>query len=492
MARSRRPIASRLVLLGLATLVLCGVTILWQVEPHDEGLMLAWAGRLANGQAPYRDFWCNYPPGQPLLLAGLVKLFGPSLLAWRVLRLGVDVAVALLAYGLVRRRAGEGWALAGWLAAAGAMAFPAGPGPNATALALGLGAIAVAPRRALVAGGLAGLACFFRVEIGVACAIGAIIEAEAARARVAAGALAVAVATLGPFVAVLGGDMLPQTVGFADEQRLQRLPFPLTPHVGLDPNKLLEFWMPLILVLGCAAWLLLGRRRWALAPLGLVGVGYLIARADVYHLVPLSVALAVLLACAAGARRGIARAALAVLLALIAIHGVERQAGRIIHRPALAAVPGGAGDGVRTEAFDASALRALVPYVRARIPPGHPVFVANPRFDLVHAGDPLLNVILERPNPTRYDVMQPGIVTTAKVQREMIGELSHTQLVVVWHDPRATLREDNPAGRSSGVNLLGDYIRTAFRPAARFGVYEVRLRGSRSRSARRARSARSP
>jgi hypothetical protein len=476
MARVAQPGAGRLAPLGLATLVLCGVTILWQVEPHDEGLMLAWAGRIAGGQAPYRDFWCNYAPGQPLLLAGLVKLFGPSLLAWRVLRLLVDVVVALLAYVLVRRRASEGWALLGWLATAGAMAFPAGPGPNATALALGLGAIALAPRRALLAGALAGLACFFRVEIGVACAIGAVLESDAARARVAAAAVAVAVATLGPFVVLLGGFMLPQTVGFVDEQRLQRLPFPLTPHVGLDPNKLLEFWMPLILVAGCAAWLALGRRRWALAPLALVGLAYLLARADVYHLVPLSVALAILLACAAATRGGVARLVLGVLLALIAIHGVERQAGRIVHKPALAAVPGGVGDGVRTEVADAQALRALVPYVRSRIPAGEPVFVANPRFDLVHAGNPLLNVILERPNPTRYDVMQPGIVTTAKVQREMIRELAHTRLVVVWHDPRATLREDNPAGRSSGVNLLGDYIRTAFRPAVRFGVYEVRRR----------------
>jgi hypothetical protein len=299
----------RWALLAFATLVLCGVTILWQVEPHDEGLMLAWAGRIASGQAPYRDFWCNYAPGQPLLLAGLVKLFGPSLLAWRVLRLVVDVAVALLAYVLIRRRAGEGWALAGWLATAGAMAFPAGPGPNATALALGLGAIALAPRRALIAGALAGLACFFRVEIGVACAIGAIIEAPLVRARVAGAALAVAVATLGPFVALLGGDMLPQTVGFVDEQRLQRLPFPLRPHVGFDPNKLLEFWMPLILVAGCAAWVLLSRRRWAFVPLALVGLAYLLARTDVYHLVPLSVALAVLLACAAAAARGARRAA---------------------------------------------------------------------------------------------------------------------------------------------------------------------------------------
>lgn len=466
----------RLLWLGAATLLLCGCTMLWQVSPHDEGLMLAWGGRIADGQAPYRDFWCNYAPGQPLLLAGLVKLFGPSLLSWRVLRLAVDVIVALLAYVLARRHASEGWALAGWLAAAGAMAFPTGPGPNPTALALGLGAVALAPRRAAGAGALAGAACFFRPEIGVACVAGAMLEAGSRRVRVAAAAAVVAAAALGPFVIALGGDMLPQTVGFVDEQRLQRLPFPFVPHVGFDPNKLLEFWMPLILAIGCAAWLAFGRRRWALAPLALVGLGYLLARADEFHLVPLSVALAVMLAVAAAGRAGAARVLLGGLLALIAAHGVERQIGRIAHLPALAAVPGGAGDGVRTELGDAHALRALVPFVRSRVAPGDPVFVANPRFDLVHAGDPLLNVVLERPNPTRYDVMQPGVVTTARVQREMVGELRTTRLVVVWHDTRATLREDNPAGRSSGVHILDAYLRSAFRPVARFGVYEVRLR----------------
>jgi hypothetical protein len=465
----------RLLWLGAATVVLCGVTMLWEVSPHDEGLMLAWAGRIADGQAIYRDFWANYAPGQPFLLAGLIKLFGPSLLTWRILRLAIDVAVALLAYVLVRRRATEGWALVGWLAAAGAMAFPIGPGPNATALALGLGAIALAPRNAIGAGALAGLACFFRPEIGVACAAGAMIDSDS-RLRIALSAFVVAAVSLVPFLIASGGDMLDQTVGFVDEQRLQRLPFPFVPHVGLDPNKLLEFWMPLILVLGCVAWLVCGRRRWALAPLAFVGLGYLLARADEFHLVPLSVALAVMLACSASARTGAARIVLGVLLALIAAHGVERQIGRIVHKPALAAVPGGVGDGVRTDAADARALRSLVPYVRARVARGGPVFVANPRFDLVHAGNPLLNVILDRQNPTRYDVMQPGVVTTAKVQREMVRELAGTNLVVVWHDPRATLREDNGAGRSSGVHILDDYLRTRFRPAARFGVYEVKTR----------------
>ena len=53
-------------------------------------------------------------PGQPVLLAGLVKLFGPSLMWWRVLRVVLDAVVALEAFVLVRRSAGLGWALAAW------------------------------------------------------------------------------------------------------------------------------------------------------------------------------------------------------------------------------------------------------------------------------------------------------------------------------------------------------------------------------------------
>src|SRR5207244_11661789 len=127
------------------------------------------------------------------------------------------------------------------------------------------------------------------------------------------------------------------------------------------------------------------------APLAFVGLGYRLARADAFHLVPLSVALAVMLACSAAARTGAARVVLGALVALVAAHGIERQIGRIVHKPALAAVPGGVGDGVRTETADARALRSLIPFVRSRVGRGAPVFVANPRFDLVHAGDPLLN-----------------------------------------------------------------------------------------------------
>jgi hypothetical protein len=194
--------------------------------------------------------------------------------------------------------------------------------------------------------------------------------------------------------------------------------------------------------------------------------------------------LAVILASAAcAARHGVLRAVLTVALALIVIAGLERRIGQALHPPAAAAVPGPAGSGVQTTPADARALRRLIATVRRLTRPGQPIFVANPRFDLVRVGDPLLYIILDRPNPTRYDVMQPGLVTTASVQREIIGSLrrSRTRLVVRWLDPTASAREHDGAGRSSGVHLLDRYLATHFRRYATYGYYEVLTpRGSRT------------
>ena len=443
--------------------------------------MLAWGQRIAGGQWPYRDFWANYTPGQPLVVALLVKLFGPSLLWWRIVRVAVDATVALLAFLYVRRRAGLAWALGAWVAAAGAMAWPSGPGPNPPALALGLGALVVAERAPLAGGALAGLAVVFRPEVGVAAAIGAACETgRAGAARVVAAAIAVAVVAIAPFAVVAGGAMADQVVGFASLQHLQRLPFPLRYHGGADPNKLLEFYFPAILVAAgalWAGWAIVRRSGFVLAPLVVVGVAYLLARTDEFHLVPLSVVLAVALAIAAAReRRAAVQVALGIALALVAVHGLERRAGQALHPPALAAIPAPAADGVRTAPADAAALRALIPYVHARAPRGAPVLVAPPRYDRVRVGDPLLGVLLDRPNPTRYDVVQPGVVTTAKVQREMARDLRGTPVVVRWESPLAREVEDNGSGRSSGVFVLDRAIARGYRRVARFGAYVVLVR----------------
>jgi hypothetical protein len=489
---------------------LAGFTIRQGISPHDEGLMLQAGARIVAGQWPYRDFWLNYPPGQPLVLAGCQELFGASLLTWRVVVTATDAIVALLAYRLARRRASEGYALGAWLAVAGAMAYPSLPGPNPPALALAFGALLASRRRPGLAGLLAGLTCLFRLEIGVAATLGVLLEApRGARVRAAAAAILCALVTLGPFFVAAPGAMLHDTIGFYAIQNLQRLPLPLDFDGPLRPSKLIEFYIPLILVVSLVLWALAmavaaslssrsrsapasaalpggiaarARSRvpdpgaWSLAPLALVGLAYLLGRTDEFHLVPLAALLPVMLAWAATSTRpSWLRGGLLLALALIAVHGVERRAGQLLHPPALAAVPGPAGDGVQTAPADARSLASLEGEIAALTRPPEPIFVANPRFDLVHAGDPLLYVILGHPNPTRYDVMQPGVVTTASVQRQIIASLqrSRCRVVIRWLDPRASLREPNGAGRSSGVHILDRYLTSHFRPIARFGVYQV-------------------
>jgi hypothetical protein len=289
------------------------------------------------------------------------------------------------------------------------------------------------------------------------------------------------------------GAFWDQTIGFAlDEQRLQRLPLPGAWDGGFEPNKILEFYTPYLLLAGAALWLAvalvrrLPLRLWAPAPLAAAGVVYLLARADVYHLVPLAAVLPVLLATAAAAEQRAARAgatavgvALIAVMALIALQGLDRKRIQLLDPPPQATIDIDVADGVKAPTAEAHALTDLSRYVRARVPAGDPIFVANPRFDLVRVGNPLVYVLVGRPNPTRYDVMQPGVVTTAPVQREIVRDLerSRPRVVIRWLSPLADQAEDNGAGRSSGVHVLDRYLARAYVPERRFGDYLVlRLR----------------
>ena len=455
------------------------------------------AARISEGQLPYRDFYANYGPGQYFLVGGLDVLFGPSLLSWRIVRVALDATVAVLAYALTRRDAPEPLALAAWLAVAAVMAFPSIPHPNPAAVALGLGALLLAGRSPGGAGALAGLATVFRFDLGLGAALGAVLAAWAAggrgaAVRAAAGAAVVAALLLVPFVVAAPRPFWEQTLGFAlGEQGLQRLPLPGAWEGGFEPNNLLQFYTPYVLLAGMALWVVVAVLRraplslWSPVPLAAAGVAYLLARADVFHLVPLAAVLPILLGTAAARERGAGRAPFAAVLVavldLIALQGLDRKRIALLDSPPLAAIDVDVADGVRAPADEARALGALVRYVQARVPAGGPLFVANPRHDLVRVGNPLVYVLAKRPNPTRYDVMQPGVVTTSPVQREIMRDLENSQLglVVRWLSPVADQPEPNGAGRSSGVMILDRYLANRYREVRRFGDYAVLARSDR-------------
>ena len=282
---------TRILLLFAGAALISGVTMLEGIQPNDEGLMLQAAARIADGQVPYRDFWWFYPPGQPYLLAGLWELFGPSLLPWRVLRVLCDAGVAVLVWALARRAgASQRLALAAWLVAALAMAYPSGPHPFPPTLAMCLGALLLMERRPALAGALAGLAAFWRIEFAAYLALGILVayalrpggrERVRARARPAvlfAGAAAAVAAVLYvPVVAAAGlSDSFDLLVRYPVED-FARLPVaavstrlrrPAQHRLGRRlPRRLGGAAAPLLPPAGAGAWA--GRRRssrwdWAL------------------------------------------------------------------------------------------------------------------------------------------------------------------------------------------------------------------------------------
>jgi hypothetical protein len=491
-----------------AGIVLSGLTALRGIQPNDEGLMLQMAARIADqGQVPYRDFWLFYPPGQPLLLAGLWELFGPTLVSWRVVRVLLDALVAVLAWSLAGRLgAGPRWALAAWLAALLAMAYPSGPHPSPACLALALGALLTADRRPGVAGALAAGAGFFRLEFA-AYLLAGLLLAEAVRrdrrgaARLAGAAAATGLVLFAPVVALAGLRPVWESLvefplsGFSS---FQRLPFPLDYDGPLNlaspggflrdsAEPLLLFYLPLVLMIGLAASLAalaLSRRRRDETPLlvatavfSLGTAHYLLARTDLFHTGPLAVMVAVLAAAAAAAAAGPRLPVLGVLaagaLAFLVLEGADRRwlelrAGTVPLRAEVA-------DGVRIRPQERAALEATLADLRRRVPPGEATYVATLRADRVTQGYPLLYILAGRRNPTRYDIQQPGIVTSAPVQREIVADLQRARppAVVRFTSPATAAAEPNRSGRSSGVRILDDYLARAYAPVARHGDFLV-------------------
>lgn len=512
----RGPIIGALLL--AAGLAVCSLTALRGIQPNDEGLMLQAAARIASGEVPYRDFWWYYPPGQPYLLAGLWDLAGPSLLEWRVVRVAANSVVALLAWMLAGRRSGPAVALMAWAAALLAMAYPSGPHPFPLALAFALGALLLFERHPGWAGILVGLCAAWRIEFAAYLGLGILVALAVApdsgmrrRAipRLLGASLLAALLLYLPVVAQAGvgvsWDLLVRypLTEFSD---YQTLPFPIAYEGPLNTSSiggflsdsaenLLAWWLPLVAVLGFAGSVaaLAGSFRrstdWTVLAAAIFGLGmahYLFVRADIFHTAPLVVIDAVLAAWAisawreadpAGPARRIVVGAGALLaagsLAYAIVEGIDRQ--WLLLRAPVVKVEAPPADGVRAEPGLARPLSAAVARARRLSRPGEPIYVMGRRADITTAGAPLFYVLAGRPNPTRYDIAAPGVVTSAPVQREIIADLRARRppVIVRWDSPRTAAPEPNRSGRSSGIRILDDYVAAEYRRAARYGQWVI-------------------
>jgi hypothetical protein len=145
---------------------------------YDEGIVLTGAMRVAAGQIPHRDFYFIYGPAEVYILAGLFKIFGPSLLAERLFDLLIKALVVTTVYAIALGHCRRSIALlvsvvtALWLFGLNEFGLALTPVSllNLIGSALILPAFGgrVSIRRMLAAGAVSGMASLFRYDTGVA------------------------------------------------------------------------------------------------------------------------------------------------------------------------------------------------------------------------------------------------------------------------------------------------------------------------------------
>jgi hypothetical protein len=392
------------------------------IDDLDEGYFVQQAVRVLHGEVPYRDFGTLYSPALVYLNAfafGAVGMLGPRALALAV-RGMLALLLLVIARPLVRHQV---WAAApGVFLLAGLDDAPVRwephPGWLSTLFAV-LAAWCLAHGRStrwLVLSGVgAGAAYAFKQNTGALALVGIVVWGALARQRrlyrvlVPTAAFgATTLVWLAPLLIAMDGHLadLGVLVGVVNEAGLFSPPEPA-----------------LLIAVGCVAaglWLVRGsadpRLRWYL----LAGTALLLTefpRMDALHLA-WSAPLLLVLGAAALSR-------MPAVFAAVALAGaVALVSPTLASRLAFVAMPRAHIDGLDAPSTTAADLDGLVADVQRRTSPGEPIFV--------YPTSPLVYVLTERPNPTRFDHLNPGAATPAQIQAT-IADLAAAQprLVVV-------------------------------------------------------------
>jgi hypothetical protein len=90
----------QLVIVFLVTYLFLAAGMSRRPGMYDEGITLTGAMRVAAGQVPHRDFYFIYGPAEAYILAGLFKVFGPSLLVERLFDLLIKALIVTAVYAI--------------------------------------------------------------------------------------------------------------------------------------------------------------------------------------------------------------------------------------------------------------------------------------------------------------------------------------------------------------------------------------------------------
>lgn len=491
--------------LGLVALITCR-TLLRSGSPplgaFDEALLLVDGELLHRGQAIFRDFSANYPPGIYVLMRGIIASGLPPIWTMRVFGFVVRLATAVLAARLAGRARGEGWS---WTTGVAVLAFQCGLGlvPYAYSVAtvqvmLIFLAWLDAPlhRWARVAAGVMfGLLSYVRLDVCIylGCFWGAMeVMFYATKRRPFAFArfdgYVDTLVSAGVTSAVLWAPVI-YDAGLSrvlhdlifDVSRLAMparvLPFPdlfqsfelgplrSVPMLALKKGSLTYLaWLVCLTISAAFLVVLVWRGKWADAEqrgVWLLVVGTLVTipaatgRSDYPHIVygaPFFFA-----AAAALTPRALGVWLAPLLVAICA--GFSLRTGTEFPRSASWFLVPRADDEFRRDE-----LAFVARMVQNEIPPDEPIFVGCDSHAR-HIISPLdVYYFSHRPGATRYMQFDPGLTTSEPVHEEMIADLEYSMPRLFIQHRNCTWFEPN-LSQQIGSQLLDAYLQDKYVPA---------------------------
>ncbi len=465
----RRPSWAALLAPGLIAACLLGEAAVLRVgiDDLDEGYFVQQAVRVMHGQVPYRDFETLYTPGLAYVHAALFAVIGgPYLSAPRVLALAARASLAVLLFvvarPLVRRPIWATMPAVFWLVALddAPVRWEPHTGWLSTFFAV-LAAWCVSHRpcaRWLATAGIAaGVAYVFKQNTG-AFILGAIVLRTAgARAE---GWRCVLIPLAG-FSAVTGVWLAPLVVTLRGDVRQLGVLVGAVNQAGLYSGPELLVLVPVLCLAGglwVARHLPEPRLRWyLLAGSAVFATQY--PRMDALHLAWSAPLLLVSGAIALDRLRPMLAGAILMAMFALAAPTIGSRLAAVQH-PGVPIQDPRFAAGIQVPESTRADLHAVVADIQARSQPTEPIFV--------YPTSPLLYVLAERANPTRFDHLNPGSADARQID-QIIADLDAAGVrVVVVSDFWVA------AWGAPGANApLETWIRGRFTEVARYGAYRV-------------------
>lgn len=505
------------------------------INVYDEGIVLVGGSRVANGDVIHRDFYSLYGPAQYYIVAGLFKVFGESVLVERLWDTAVRSVVSVLIYWICIFTSGRRLALLAalmcipWLAAFRSYGYPVFP-----ALCASLGSLLcmvpvlqgrTEPRFRFASGLCAGLAFLFRYDTGVV--VAAVVGGTAAVAAVgslrpftrwpagmmrASAVFLAGVATVAMPLAIayVALDVVP---GFifdfirfpaANYAATRSLPFPGLRAIWAVPMEV-SVYVPLVT---CFAAIIAAPWRAAatahrkllvlivLTTLALYTKG--LVRVSALHMamgIICSFAMLATLLASWPLSRLLPRTliTIALLATLSATYAAIVSAGRtatdnwawaFATEPPSTSEPGlVAYNGRCRETPGPTSVRCFralqedleaIDYLRANAPAGTRLFVGTGRHDKIFVNDLALYFEAHMQPVTHWHQFDPGLQTSAPIQKDIIRELDAQKPPYIVIDSRFDgVLEPNKSALSSGITILDQYIATKYERAQSFGQIVV-------------------